>query len=90
MRSRHFNQAAAIRAFLVASGMYLSLTPAMAADPMPTGNTAFDQLDVNHDGYIDAKEATAMPELAAVMKTADKNKDGKLSEAEFYAVVKTN
>lgn len=43
----------------------------------------FDQLDVNHDGYIDKQEAAADPKLAKQFAKLDANKDLKLSITEF-------
>ena len=43
----------------------------------------FEQLDKNHDGYIDKSEAAAVPGLAGVFDKYDKSKTGKLDRAGF-------
>jgi hypothetical protein len=43
----------------------------------------FDQLDVNHDGYIDKQEAAADSTLSKQFAKLDANKDVKLSITEF-------
>ena len=43
----------------------------------------FDQLDKNHDGYIDKSEAAAVPGLSGVFDKYDKSKTGKLDRAGF-------
>ena len=43
----------------------------------------FDQLDVNHDGYIDKQEAAADQKLSRQFAKLDANKDVKLSLTEF-------
>jgi len=43
----------------------------------------FDEMDKNHDGYIDSSEAAAMPGLIGAFDGADRDKDGKVDRAEF-------
>ena len=50
-----------------------------------TAQAKFDELDVNHDGYIDKQEAMASKTLSAEFKKLDADKDGKLSLAEFFS-----
>ena len=69
------------RAILVLS---LIALPAWSAwsdvdNPTPT----FEELDTNHDGYIDSSEAAALPGLIGTLDTADRDKDGRLDRAEF-------
>ena len=40
-------------------------------------------MDVNKDGSIDKKEASASPTVTKTFGQADTNNDGKLSRAEF-------
>lgn len=44
---------------------------------------SFDQLDKNHDGYIDKSEAAAWPALSGAFDKYDKSKTGKLDRAAF-------
>ncbi|MFT3735035.1 MAG: EF-hand domain-containing protein [Rhodocyclaceae bacterium] len=74
-----------------AVGLFLSSGAAMAAEggaePLKLKAQDFQTIDTNHDGYIDNKEAAAVPDLAKVFKSADKDRDGKLSPSEFQTVV---
>ncbi|MFT3736884.1 MAG: EF-hand domain-containing protein [Rhodocyclaceae bacterium] len=72
-----------VRRFLIASALYLSLSPAYAADPPKSAVPGFAQLDVNRDGFIDGKEARASDIVSSWLKTADRDRDGRLSELEF-------
>jgi hypothetical protein len=73
------------RACIAASAIVLSVGAAQAADPAPVKAPTFSQLDTNHDGYIDSKEASASLEVSGWLVSADKDKDGKLSPDEFAA-----
>ncbi len=77
-----------IRAVLTVSAFALLTGPALAASLVALNQSDVKALDANQDGYIDMKEAEAMPQLKALMKTADKDRDGRLSEAEFLAMAK--
>lgn len=46
-------------------------------------NRMFDQLDTNHDGYIDHDEFTQNGDSGQRFPGCDANHDGKLSRAEF-------
>ena len=70
-----------------ASAILLSIGAAQAADPGSAKAPTFSQLDTNHDGYIDAKEASASPEVSSWASSADQDKDGKLSPKEFTAAM---
>ena len=61
-----------------------------AKDGPPGPEMLFKHLDVNHDGMIAEDEIPAdLPEpLKALLKTADKNGDKKVSLEEFTAAVK--
>lgn len=71
------------RAFLAASALYLFSANAIGAEPPVQQDLRFSALDTNHDGLIDAKEASVSPDLAKVLPSADANKDGRLSLEEF-------
>ena len=73
-----------------------STTPYSGSSSKPSSSTSsdmssqtismqskFDQLDVNHDGYIDKQEAAADPKLSKQFAKLDANKDVKLSITEF-------
>lgn len=82
--------------FLLFMGaVYVSL---MAALPVVTTNLAaaryamnapnggqptFEQLDRNHDGYVDRREAAALAGLDAVFDDADRRADDRLDKVEY-------
>ncbi|MDB5814344.1 MAG: EF-hand protein [Rhodocyclales bacterium] len=84
-----FSQKRAVRNFLVISALYLSADPLHAARTVALKGIDFRQIDLNHDGYIDRSEAASRPEFAALLRTADTNHDGRLSETEFKAAQST-
>jgi hypothetical protein len=43
----------------------------------------FEQLDRNHDGYIDRDEATRLPGLDRVFESADRRAEGRLDKVEY-------
>ncbi|HYR36048.1 MAG TPA: hypothetical protein VEQ87_17275 [Burkholderiales bacterium] len=43
----------------------------------------FEQLDRNHDGYVDRGEALALPQLDRVFNEADRRPDGRLDKIEY-------
>jgi hypothetical protein len=49
---------------------------------LPTQPT-FEQLDRNRDGYIDEREAAALPGLLAIFNDADRRADGRLDKVEY-------
>ena len=56
-------------------------TKAMA----PTGDSAFDQLDINQDGYLTKNEVMGDPGVAQNFSKIDKDGDGKISIDEWKA-----
>jgi hypothetical protein len=66
---------------------YMNVTaPATASPGASAGSTAvpvFDLVDRNRDGYIDRKEAQAVPGLPEGFDTMDRNGDGRLDRLEF-------
>jgi len=47
------------------------------------GQPTFEQLDRNRDGYVDRREAAALPGLEAVFDAADRRARGKLDKVEY-------
>ena len=43
----------------------------------------FEQLDRNHDGYVDRREADWLPGLATIFDAADRRADGRLDKVEY-------
>lgn len=43
----------------------------------------FEQLDLNHDGYVDRHEAAALPGLATVFVAADRHLRGRLDKVDY-------
>jgi Ca2+-binding EF-hand superfamily protein len=43
----------------------------------------FEQLDRNRDGYIDRREAAALPELKTVFAAADRHLRGRLDKVDY-------
>lgn len=85
-----------LKSILAASALLLTFGSAIAANEA-VNDTAeqhatvvaqaqsdlFSQMDVNKDGAIDKKEASASPTVTKTFGQADTNNDGKLSRAEF-------
>ena len=63
----------------VASAIVLSTAPAVAEEYVQT----FEEIDVDGDGYISAKEAEVRTDLSENLQASDTNMDGKLNSAEF-------
>jgi hypothetical protein len=80
-----FSQKRTIRNFMMVSALYLSVPPIEAARSVALRGIAFSQIDLNHNGYIERHEATSRSQFAALLQSADLDKDGRLSEAEFTA-----
>jgi hypothetical protein len=47
------------------------------------GQPTFEQLDRNHDGYVDRREAAALPALGAVFAAADRHLRGRLDKVDY-------
>lgn len=69
----------------------LTLDEMNAGHKMATDNSATSHLDIlfnaadtNHDGYLDRKEAEAMPMLSMYFDEVDANKDGKVTRQEYF------
>ncbi len=82
-----FTQTLLNSACVGASAILLSIGSAQAADSGSAKTPTFSQLDTNHDGYIDVREAAASPEVSSWLGAADQDKDGKLSLKEFTAAM---
>jgi len=65
----------------VASAIVLSTAPVVAEEYVQT----FEEIDVDGDGYISAKEAEVRTDLSENLQASDTNQDGKLNSAEFSA-----
>jgi len=48
-----------------------------------TAQPTFEQLDRNHDGYVDRREADWLPGLASIFDAADRRADGRLDKVEY-------
>ena len=56
---------------------------ASAEQQRPATQLTFEQLDRNHDGYVDRAEALVQPGLDAVFNAADRRPDGRLDKVEY-------
>ncbi|MEC5388331.1 EF-hand domain-containing protein [Uliginosibacterium sp. H3] len=82
--ARGFNQKRAVRNFMVVSALYMTMPPLEAARPVALQGISFSQLDLNRNGFIERQEASR-PQFAELLRSADLDKDGRLSEEEFKA-----
>jgi EF hand domain-containing protein len=57
--------------------------PYMTVTASPNAIPVFDLVDRNRDGYIDRREASAVPGLAASFDKMDRNGDGRLDRVEY-------
>lgn len=66
--------------------------PAASSAPVTDGQAPpiFEQLDVNHDGYLTLDEVKRSAEVTARFTELDRNHDGKITVAEFKNGMKDN
>ena len=69
-------------AVLLAAPLLSAVEPA-SAGASREGAMTFGRADRNGDGYVDAREARAIPGLPAAFAQADANVDGRLDQVEF-------
>ena len=69
-------------AVLMAAPLLMAVEPASAGGSRDRSVT-FAWTDRNGDGFVDAREARAVPGLAAALARADANRDGRLDQVEF-------
>ena len=60
-----------------------SIPTSRIVPPQQASMPTFEQLDRNHDGFIDRAESTALPALANIFDKADRRPDGRLDKVEF-------
>ena len=77
-----------IPALLAGAALCMALLQAQAqtSAPPPAQADSFPVLDVNSDGFIDKQEAAASAIVSKAFESADTNKDGRLSTAEFAKI----
>lgn len=69
--------------FQARDGTQVTVHSGQPAGDAPSAPPPFDQLDTNHDGFIDQREALAYPALVNDFIHADRNRDGRISKAEY-------
>jgi len=62
---------------------YMKVTASPGASTGSSAVPAFDLIDRNRDGYVDRKEAQALPGLPESFDSIDRNGDGRLDRLEF-------
>jgi hypothetical protein len=62
---------------------YMRVTASAGASAGSSVVLVFDLVDRNRDGYVDRKEAQAVPGLAESFERMDSNRDGRLDRVEF-------
>ena len=68
---------------VMAIAFVLMSSAGYAVEEKNVGTAEFGALDLDGDGYLNEKELKAKKEVADQVDKLDKDKDGKLSEAEF-------
>jgi Ca2+-binding EF-hand superfamily protein len=71
-----------VSALLLALLAALPFAVVRASSPV-AATPVFDLVDRNRDGYVDRKEAEAVPGLSADFDKMDINRDGRLDRVEF-------
>jgi hyperosmotically inducible protein len=75
--------------FVIAASAALLATAAWA-QKSPSGNTSFDNLDKNRDGYLSSAEVAGNKELAKRFAKFDANKDHRWNVDEYIKANKDN
>lgn len=71
-------------------GSQPSVKPVAQINPQQAANAAVTQHDKNSDGAIDEKEQSESVAIQALLKTADVDRDGRLSEKEIATRMETH
>jgi hypothetical protein len=74
--------------FLYCALLFVALLAAMPLATLSAGaqtaaTPVFELVDGNKDGFVDRREAAAVPGLAERFEEMDANRDGKLDRVEF-------
>jgi osmotically-inducible protein OsmY len=75
---------------LIAVALILAFSAGAWAQKKGTGNSAFDALDKNQDGFLSRQEVAGEKELAKRFARFDANKDGRLNVDEFMRANQDN
>jgi EF hand len=87
-RERLREQRSAFLIFMAAVALCLLTALPVISASFPSHAAAsrtpsFEQLDRNHDGFVDRSEAKALARLPAAFEQADRNRDAKLDKVEY-------
>ena len=80
---------ARLAALVLAVGCSRTALQAPRFDPVAAARAAMAEFDANHDGALDAEEIAKCPSLLAAKAAIDKDGDGRLTEAELVARLKS-
>ena len=75
---------------LLAAAMIAALASSAWAQKSKSGNSGFDAIDKNRDGYLSKEEVAGDKELAKRFTKYDADKDGRLSVDEFLKANQDN
>ncbi len=78
-----------IASWALAAGCSRTAVKAPTFAPAAAAHAAFAEFDANHDGALDADELAKCPSLLAARAAIDKDGDGRLTEAELVARLKS-